>query len=230
MSEVADAAAAPSAGRLLREARERQGLHIAALAAAIKVTPKKLELLEADRFDALPDATFTRALAQTVCRALKLDPAAVLTLLPPPAGHRLEQVGEGLNAPFRERPGVGAQRESSAPGLGPVFWVTVLILAASAVLYFLPAGLLSLGGWRAQTQGASPATTASAAAALPAATASAAAAGALPAGTAALGTSATADPGAPVPDGAEPVPPGAEPIPSGGDAATVAPASTAASG
>ena len=34
MSEVAGAIA-PSAGRLLREARERQGLHIAALAASI---------------------------------------------------------------------------------------------------------------------------------------------------------------------------------------------------
>ena len=45
--------AATSAGRLLREAREKQGLHIAALAAAIKVSPKKLELLESDRFDAL---------------------------------------------------------------------------------------------------------------------------------------------------------------------------------
>ena len=66
MSEGAGAAAsasAPSAGRLLREAREKQGLHIAALAAAIKVSPKKLELLESDRFDELPDATFTRALA-----------------------------------------------------------------------------------------------------------------------------------------------------------------------
>jgi cytoskeleton protein RodZ len=94
-----------SAGRLLREAREKQGLHIAALAAAIKVTPKKLELLESDRFDALPDATFTRALAQTVCRALKTDPTPVMRLLPPPSGHRLENVGEGLNTPFRERPG-----------------------------------------------------------------------------------------------------------------------------
>ena len=146
MSEVADAAA-PSAGRLLREARERQGLHIAVLAASIKVTPKKLELLEADRFDALPDATFTRALAQTVCRALKLDPAAVLVLLPPPAGHRLEHVSEGLNAPFRERPGVLGQRDNARPTLGPVFWVTVAILAASLGLYLLPSGWLANVGW-----------------------------------------------------------------------------------
>ena len=165
MTEVADAQATPSAGRLLREARERQGLHIAVLAASIKVAPKKLELLEADRFDALPDATFTRALAQTVCRALKIDPGAVLLLLPPPAGHRLEQVGEGLNAPFRERPGVGAQRESAVPAVGPVFWVTVLILAASLGLYFLPPGWLSLAGWRAALR--APAAASSATAAVP---------------------------------------------------------------
>ena len=165
MNEAAGAAAGPlaatSAGRLLREARERQGLHIAALAASIKVTQKKLELLEADRFDALPDATFTRALAQTVCRALKIDPAAILGLLPPPAGYRLEQLGEGLNAPFRERPGVLVQRDTPSFAFGWVFWLTTLILVASAVLYFLPSGWLSMAGWR--TRVAPPAASSAAA-------------------------------------------------------------------
>jgi len=161
MNEAAGTAAGPlaatSAGRLLREARERQGLHIAALAASIKVTQKKLELLEADRFDALPDATFTRALAQTVCRALKIDPTAVLGLLPPPAGYRLEQLGEGLNAPFRERPGVLVQRDTPSFALGWVFWLTTLILIASAVLYFLPSGWLGKAGWRTLGAPAPPA-------------------------------------------------------------------------
>jgi cytoskeleton protein RodZ len=150
MSETVAASdpAAPSAGRLLREARERQGLHIAALAASIKVAPKKLELLEADRFDALPDATFTRALAQTVCRALKIDSAAILKLLPPPLGHRLDHVGEGLNAPFRERPGALVQRDGSSLTLSPVFWITALILIAAVGLYFVPSGLIGLPHWR----------------------------------------------------------------------------------
>ncbi|HEX4236212.1 MAG TPA: helix-turn-helix domain-containing protein [Caldimonas sp.] len=210
MSEVVGSAAAPSAGQLLREARERQGLHIAALAASIKVTPKKLELLEADRFDALPDATFTRALAQTVCRALKIDPAAVLRLLPPPAGQRLEQVGEGLNAPFRERPGVGAQREGTVSGLGSAFWVTILILVAAIGLYFLPPGWLSLVGWRG---GAVKSITA------------ARAPSALPA-TPASGSLGSPSVGAPTilaaPADAEPTPPGAEPIPAGAEPAPVA--------
>lgn len=152
MSEATGAAvgpvAAPSAGRLLREARERQGLHIAALAASIKVTQKKLELLEADRFDALPDATFARALALTVCRALKIDSDAVLHLLPPAGGYRLEQVGEGLNAPFRERPGALVQRDGAGFAFGWVFWLTTLILVAAAVVYFLPPAWLERMGWR----------------------------------------------------------------------------------
>ena len=149
MSEQAGATApgsAMSAGRLLREAREKQGLHIAALAAAIKVAPKKLELLESDRFDALPDATFARALAQTVCRALKIDPAPVMRLLPPPSGHRLETVGEGLNTPFRERPGVLVQSTWSEGLSSPGYWFAGLLLIAAVGVYFLPAGLIGTLG------------------------------------------------------------------------------------
>jgi len=150
MSEGAGAPASAggtSAGRLLREAREKQGLHIAALAAAIKVSQKKLEMLESDRFDALPDATFTRALAQTVCRALKTDPAPVMRLLPPPSGHRLETVGEGLNTPFRERPGVLVQSNWSGTLANPAYWLAALLLIAAVVVFLLPAGLIGpLGG------------------------------------------------------------------------------------
>jgi cytoskeleton protein RodZ len=157
-----ETAAAPSgastAGRLLREARERQGLHIVALAAMIKVAPKKLEMLEADRLDALPDATFARALAQTVCRALKVDAAPVLALLPV-SGHRLEQVGRSLNTPFRERPGTLGQRDGPAFAASPAFWITGLILLAAVTVYLLPAGMLRVGASR--TPAASAAATAS---------------------------------------------------------------------
>ena len=159
MSEAATAPlpGATSAGRLLREARERQGLHIVALAAMIKVAPKKLEMLEADRLDALPDATFARALAQTVCRALKVDAAPVLALLPV-SGHRLEQLGRSLNTPFRERPGTLGQRDGPAFAASPAFWITGLILLAAVTVYLLPAGMLRVGTSRGPT--ASTATTA----------------------------------------------------------------------
>ena len=127
---------------MLRAARERQGLHIAALAAAIKVSPRKLDALENDRWQELPDATFVRALAQTVCRTLKIDARPVLEKLPAPAPVALERHDSGLNEPFRERPG----RED--PGLAtgaikPMVWAAAVLMVAAAVVYFLPAGLFS---------------------------------------------------------------------------------------
>jgi cytoskeleton protein RodZ len=130
---------AESAGSLLRAAREKQGLHIAALAAAIKVTPRKLDALENNRWDELPDATFTRALAQTVCRTLKIDARPVLDLLPAPGASTLENVAGTLNAPFSERgshPGgaVGA-------AVRPMVWAGALLLVAALVVYFVPSAV-----------------------------------------------------------------------------------------
>jgi cytoskeleton protein RodZ len=135
-------AAGTTAGSLLRQARQAQGVHIAVLAASIKVTQRKLEALEADRLDELPDATFTRALAQTVCRTLKIDAAPVLALLPPPPGHRLEHVSEGINAPFRERSGREPARDWSVLS-SPAMWAPLLLVVAAAVVYFLPSGWLA---------------------------------------------------------------------------------------
>ncbi|MBN8491117.1 MAG: helix-turn-helix domain-containing protein [Burkholderiales bacterium] len=126
-----------SAGALLRAARERQGLHIAALSAAIKIPQRKLEALEADRFDELPDATFTRALAMTVCRALKIDPAPVLSQLPQATGRGLAEVGGGLNTPFRERPG-RAEPGDHATRRHPLIWAALGVLLVAAAVVLLP--------------------------------------------------------------------------------------------
>ena len=137
----------PSAGAQLRAARERRGLHIAALAASMKVPQRKLEALEADRYDALPDLTFTRALEQSVCRTLKVDAQPILDALPS-AGDagRLAQMGTGINTPFRDRPG---RDDANEPRLWarPVFWGTVLVLLAAAALALLPDSWVRAARW-----------------------------------------------------------------------------------
>ena len=65
MSEVVESGGL-TAGGLLREARQASGMHIAALAVALKVPVSKLEALEADNFTVLPDTVFVRALASSV--------------------------------------------------------------------------------------------------------------------------------------------------------------------
>lgn len=134
--------AAATAGGLLRQARVAKGMHIAALATLIKVTPRKLELLESDRFDELPGATFTRALAQTVCRTLKIDSAPVLALLPQANDGGLSQMSMGLNAPYRDKP--GRRTPSDLPFLkSPVALGAGVLLVASVLLYLLPSGWIS---------------------------------------------------------------------------------------
>lgn len=140
MTEAAEPAGAPTAGGLLRAAREKQGLHIAALAAAIKVAPRKLDALEHDRYDELPDATFTRALAQTVCRTLKIDAAPVLALLPQADAAALDTVNGGLNAPFRERPMRDDGAAFAIAAIRPMTLAGLVLLVAAAMVYFVPEG------------------------------------------------------------------------------------------
>jgi len=93
-----------SAGAMLRQSREAQGLSADAVALALRVAPAKLEALESDRLGELPDAMFARALALAVCRHLKVDAAPVLALLPQQDVSRLASKNErGLDFPL-DRP------------------------------------------------------------------------------------------------------------------------------
>lgn len=71
-----------SPGQLLRAAREAKGVHLAVLSVALKVPTHKLEALERDDHSGFQDVTFLRALAQSVCRQLDIDPSPVLAGLP----------------------------------------------------------------------------------------------------------------------------------------------------
>ena len=158
---AADAAATPpaTAGAALRRAREARGLHIAALAATLKVPQSKLEALEADRYHDLPDATFARALARSMCRVLKIEAEPVLALLPSSGAEAaLDRVTPGLNQPFRER-SAGQEPVLSADLLKrpAVLGVGVLLVAAIAV-YAIPSSWIDPLTQRFQSQNETPAT------------------------------------------------------------------------
>jgi cytoskeleton protein RodZ len=147
-----DASEARSAGAMLRAARERQGLHIAALAAAIKVPQAKLEALEAGRYDELTDATFVRALAQSVCRVLKIDAKPVLDQMPSARSTTLDRVEPVRRTPFHDKPG---REEPSEPRLWhqPVFWMVAVLLMAAAGFVLWPQRTEGLTSWFAKLPG-----------------------------------------------------------------------------
>lgn len=138
----APAAAPLTAGAALQAVRRAKGLHIAALAAMLKVPQAKLEALEADRLGDLPDATFARALATAMCRALKADPAPVLALLPKGNEPGLDRVTRGLNQPFRDR--AGRDDGLAADWLKrPVVLSAGGLLLAAALVYSVPGAWLT---------------------------------------------------------------------------------------
>ena len=124
-------------GAYLRQAREDAGLHLGALAAALKVPVKKLQALEDDRFDLLPDAVFARALAASICRTLKLDVEHVLRMLPEQNRPRLRVDARLGNAGF-DTPGMGWRLPLLSRLSKPVVVSAGLLLLGAAVLLFLP--------------------------------------------------------------------------------------------
>lgn len=134
---VLDSMTQASAGVMLREAREAQGLHIGTLAVSLKVPVKKLEALEADRFDLLLDIVFVRALAASVCRTLKIDPAPILDSLPATVVPSLKTDETGINTPFRlagERSGFSFWDQLSRP----LVLAVLVLLVGVLVLAFFP--------------------------------------------------------------------------------------------
>ena len=126
----------------LRQAREAAGVHIAALAAALKVPVKKLEALEAGRYEELPDMTFARALAASACRQLKIEPAFVLEQIPGAVRPPLGGATPPINAPFKS--GDGSASGGAMAWLSrPVVWGVGLLLLAAIAMAVLPQGWVS---------------------------------------------------------------------------------------
>ena len=124
---------------LLQQSREAAGLHIAALAAALKVPVKKLEALEAGRYEELPDLTFARALASSACRHLKIDPGPVLEQIPFGRTPALGDTPNSINAPFKP-----AQERATTSA---VEWLRRPAVLASLLLVLAAAGLLLAPDW-----------------------------------------------------------------------------------
>ncbi len=155
------------AGEMLRLAREAQGLSLDALAMVLKVTPAKLAALEEGRLEQLPDANFARALAQTVCRYLKVDAAPVLAALPAARPAPLGSDKPPLNQPFKEtRLAPHMFDRDGGMDLSAVLslkWLAPLaLLLAAAVVYVLPESV-ALPGWMQRAGALSGADVASAA-------------------------------------------------------------------
>ncbi len=131
-----DSDGAKAAGALIKQARENLGMHIGALAVALKVPVRKLEALEIGELASLSGPVFVRALASSVCRHLKMDPTEVLALLPQVVSVPFSQPPE-LKTPFRV-PGESSGQSAASQYLTMPVLAVILLLVGAMVLAFWP--------------------------------------------------------------------------------------------
>lgn len=95
-SPQAEQAPPPTAGGLLRSAREALGASVDGIAQQLKLAPRQVQALEDNDFAQLPGRTFVRGFLRNYARLVRLDPDVVLAALP-----------EG-SAPSLDRPALSA--------------------------------------------------------------------------------------------------------------------------
>ena len=136
--EVDTAAVVVNNGHLLlAQARQTAGLGLDALSLALKVPVRRLESLEAGRYEELPDMTFARALAMSVCRYLQIDAQVVLERMPSAHVARLGDQG-ALVGDTMYNTGEGLALSPVSVLRRPPVLVAMALLLAAALLYNLP--------------------------------------------------------------------------------------------
>ena len=128
---------AATAGQLLRQARQKAGMHLAVLSVTLKVPVRQLEALEADELDPSKGPVFYRGLASSVCRHLHTDAAPILALLPQTTA-QLQPLRSSIE-PEESEGSLGISRIPWGRMVSSkVFWGAALMLLLTGAFLWLP--------------------------------------------------------------------------------------------
>ena len=112
-------------GRMLREARERQNLSVAEVAAQIKFAPRQIEALEADDLRHFPEAAFLRGFVRSYAKILSLDAQILLSALPQVKTALAELAPVSVEVPF---PGGHSPQKQNLILLGAALLLAVVVV------------------------------------------------------------------------------------------------------
>jgi cytoskeleton protein RodZ len=129
LSAIATAPSSP--GAQLRRAREARGESVHEVAYALKLSPRQVDALERDDFDALPGMAFLRGFMRNYARHVGLDAAPLLD-----AVQRLAGLGSPDLSPIRNADGDLPSGGSRRSGSFPAGVVVLVLLAMLAVGWY----------------------------------------------------------------------------------------------
>ena len=123
---------------MLQQARLAAGVEIEPLAAVLKVSVRKLQALEAGKLNNPSEMTFTRSLAASVCRQLRIEPGPVLNAWP---GQSTDATAVPKTLSNDGTPNAATALPGSAQPSGGRSWLGVLVVL-----------LIGVGVWMAYQQ------------------------------------------------------------------------------
>jgi cytoskeleton protein RodZ len=142
---VVPAASLP--GGQLRTVREARGMSISDVAGVLRFSPKQIELLESDRYDDLPGATFVRGFIRSYAKLLKLDVVPLLAALAPAVPPTPVEVIPPANMGEAAHSGLVDRGLGKRIPWGTIVAAVVIMMAIGLVLYVVQtAGLFSMLG------------------------------------------------------------------------------------
>lgn len=124
-------------GAMLRARREELGLTQADVASVVKLPPRRIDALECERWQELPDGTYLRGFLRNIARALDLDPATLLQRVDASVPGRdperqLVAPGATTHVPLPRRSGPADDRRG---GRAFVFGAFAFALIAAAIAW-----------------------------------------------------------------------------------------------
>ncbi len=147
LESLAPVPASETPGVQLQRAREARGMSVSDVADVLRFSPKQIELLESDRYDDLPGATFVRGFVRSYAKLLKLDVIPLLAALAPAVPPTPIEVIPPANMGEAAHSGLVDRSLAKRIPWGTIVAAVVIMLAIGLVLYVVQtAGLVNMLG------------------------------------------------------------------------------------
>lgn len=129
-----------SAGAMIKSARINSGITIEQLSGILKVSNKKIQALEDNRWTEIGDSVFIRALGASVAKHLRIDPSSLLEKLPAVA--HIPKFDEELLAGRMNR-----AISFEEPSKQKYLYIIIIFITLSLLMIFLPDEYLTKEKW-----------------------------------------------------------------------------------
>jgi cytoskeleton protein RodZ len=134
----------PSAGAMLKAAREAASLSIDEVSRSLKLAPRQIQAIEQQNFTALPARTFVRGFTRNYARLLNIDADTVLAALPPEGPQTISLAASSVKTSTHVMPVLPPYGEKTVQPQTWKWLLAIVVLAIIATVFFFWPQIMAL--------------------------------------------------------------------------------------